>query len=134
LEAEIEVASERVDRKRVLIVDDDRLLAETLRVMIGDRAEVQVITNGPQAAALLEGGAHFDAVICDLGMPGVDGIALYERLRLRGSPLAGRFLLVTGGAFTDSASSFLERAPIPYLEKPFDSQQLGTVLAPFLAD
>ena len=126
---------EGAGRKRVLIVDDDRLLAETMRALIREQAEaeIQVVTSGPQAATLLESDGRFDAVICDLGMPGIDGIALYERLAKRGSPLAQRFLFVTGGVTTDSASSFLARAAIPCLQKPFDSRALGSALAPLLA-
>jgi len=125
-----------VGQKRILIVDDDRLVAETLRAMVvaqGD-VEVQVVTDAPQAAALLQTDPLLDAVICDLGMPGIDGITLYETLGRRGSPLARRFLLVTGGAVTDAASSFLASSPVPRLQKPFDSGQLQKVLAPLLAD
>lgn len=123
-------------RKRVLIVDDDRLVAESLRAMIAARADVdvQVVTDGPQAAALLQTEPRLDAVICDLGMPGIDGITLYEALGRRGSPLARRFLLVTGGAVTDAASRLLAASAVPYLEKPFDSSQLHKMLAPLLAD
>jgi CheY-like chemotaxis protein len=123
-------------RKRVLIVDDDRLLAETLRALIREQAEaeIQVVTSGLQAAKLLESDGRFDAIICDLGMPGIDGIALYERLAQRGSPLASRFLFVTGGVFAESTSTFLARASVPCLQKPFDSRTLGSVLAPLLAE
>ena len=126
---------EGAGRKRVLIVDDDRLLAETLRVLIREhaQAEIQVVTSGPAAAKLLETDVRFDAVICDLAMPGIDGIALYERLAHRGSPLARRFLFVTGGVTSESASTFLAHASVPCLQKPFDSRALGSALAPLLA-
>ncbi len=125
-----------MDRKRILIVDDDRLVAETLRAMVAAQADVdvQVMTDGPQAAALLQTEPRLDAVICDLEMPGIDGITLYETLGRRGSPLARRFLLVTGGAVTSAASKFLAAKAVPYLEKPFDSGQLRKMLAPLLAD
>ena len=125
-----------MDRKRILIVDDDRLVAETLRQMVAAQADVdvQVMTDGPQAAALLQTEPRLDAVICDLGMPGIDGITLYESLGRRGSPLARRFLLVTGGAVSDAASRFLAASAVPRLEKPFDSGQLQRMLAPLLAD
>jgi CheY-like chemotaxis protein len=123
-------------RKRILIVDDDRLVAETLRAMViaqGD-VDVQVVTDGPQAAALLQTDPRLDAVICDLAMPGIDGITLYETLGRRGSPLARRFLLVTGGAVTEEASSLLSASAVPCLTKPFDRGQLQKMLAPLLAD
>jgi len=130
------VEVEGAGRKRVLIVDDDRLLAETLRVLIREQAEaeIQVVTSGSQAAKLLDTDVSFDAVICDLAMPGIDGIALYEQLARRGSPLARRFLFVTGGVTSESASSFLARASVPCLQKPFDSRALGSALGPLLAE
>ena len=127
--------------RRVLIVDDDRLLAETLRMMIADFASsevgrgvaVEVETSGREAARLLEDPAsdRFDLIVCDLSMPGIDGISLYEALVARGSPLAERFVLVTGGAFTDGATAAIARHSVPCLQKPFDSAKLAETLRPF---
>ena len=127
---------------RVLVIDDDRLLAETLRMMIADFASmeiardvaVEVVTSGRDAARLLEGDADYDLVICDLSMPGVDGLTLYEGLLARGSPLARRFVLVTGGAFTPAATEAIARHALPYLQKPFDSQSLAAALRPVLSN
>jgi CheY-like chemotaxis protein len=122
-------------RRRILIVDDERLLAETLRAMIAAEsdAEVQIVTSGARAADLIATDGDFDAVICDLAMPGIDGVALYEEIRRRGSPLADRFVLMTGGTFTDATAAFLARTPIPRLDKPFESGQLHAALAELFA-
>jgi len=122
-------------KRRILIVDDDRLLAETLRAMIAAQtdADVRVVTSSARAASLLETDAAFDAVVCDLGMPGGDGISLHERLRERGSPVADRFLFMTGGTFSDAASAFLARTRVPCLSKPFESEQLHAALAALYA-
>jgi CheY-like chemotaxis protein len=129
----------------VLVIDDERLLAETLRMMIADVAafelgravDVSVLTSGREGARLLEAegpdAPAWDVVICDLSMPGVDGLSLYERLVARGSPLANRFILVTGGALTRSAADAIARHAMPCLQKPFDSQKLAATLRPFLA-
>jgi CheY-like chemotaxis protein len=129
--------------RRVLVVDDDRLLAETLRMMIADLAAfelgqeitVEVITSGREAQRILDAQAAdalaYDVVICDLSMPGVDGVTLYEGLVARGSPLARRFVLVTGGAFTPATAAAIERHALPYLQKPFDSAKLAETLRPF---
>jgi CheY-like chemotaxis protein len=129
--------------RRILIVDDDRLLAETLRMMIADFAAselafeiaVDVVTSGREAARVLESAdaAPFDLVVCDLSMPGVDGITLYEGLLARGSLLAQRFILVTGGAFTPAADAAIARHAVPCLQKPFDSAKLAETLRPFFA-
>src|SRR5579871_4005691 len=130
--------------RRILVVDDDRLLAETLRMMIADFAAfelghdiaVEVVTSGRDAQRILDAqvgdAVAYDVVICDLSMPGVDGITLYESLVARSSVLARRFLLVTGGAFTPAAAAAIERHALPYLQKPFDSAKLAESLRPFL--
>jgi CheY-like chemotaxis protein len=134
-------------RRRILIIDDDRLLAETLRAMIADFAEldvgldvdVDVLRDGRRALQRLAGGGHpggegdYDAVICDLGLPGVDGLALYERLVADGSPLARRFILVTGGAFTAAAEDAIARHALPVLAKPFSAEALAARLRPLVA-
>jgi CheY-like chemotaxis protein len=130
--------------RRILVIDDDRLLAETLRMMIADFAAfevgqdiaVEVVTSGREAARIFEaaadaGASDYDLVICDLSMPGVDGITLYESLVSRGSPLARRFVLVTGGAFTPAAAASIERHALPCLHKPFDSARLAETLRPY---
>jgi CheY-like chemotaxis protein len=128
--------------RRVLIVDDDQLLAETLRMMITDFAAsegglditVEVMTSGREAARILESAdaPSYDLVVCDLSMPAVDGISLYEGLVARKSPLAGRFVLVTGGAFTPAAAAAIARHTLPCLPKPFDSAKLAETIRPFL--
>lgn len=126
--------------KRILIVDDHRLLAETLRAMIfdfatsdGDRAvTVDAVTSGRRAAAMLESDEGYDLVLCDLAMPGVDGLTLYSSLVARGSALARRFVLVTGGAFTPATAEAIARHGVPYLTKPFDAPALATVLRSFV--
>jgi CheY-like chemotaxis protein len=126
---------------RVLIVDDDRLLADTLRMMIADFAAfelrreiaVEAIASGREAARLLADDAPYDVVVCDLSMPGVDGLAIYEGLVARRSPLARRFVLVTGGAFTPAASAAIARHALPCLHKPFDADDLASTLRPYFA-
>jgi CheY-like chemotaxis protein len=132
--------SAREASRRILVVDDDRLLAETLRAMIADFAQfdlrvdvsIEVTTSGRDAARRLEADERFDAVICDLGMPGVSGISLYATLVARHSPLVRRFVLVTGGVFSPADDAFLERHPLACLQKPFDAEQLATMLRPLL--
>jgi CheY-like chemotaxis protein len=71
----------------------------------------------------------FDALICDLMMPDVDGIAVYEAL-VEGDPeLAGRLAFLTGGAFTDRAAHFARTTAVPLVRKPASRQELLAVVA-----
>jgi PAS domain S-box-containing protein len=82
---------------RLLVVDDDRIVRETLAEELeAEGCVVLAAADGAAALALIEAGAAVDALVTDLAMPGLDGMALIEAARrLRpGLPC----LLVTGQA------------------------------------
>ena len=82
---------------RVLVVDDEPFVAETLRAFLEDEGmHVRVEPSGEAAVAALRSGAAFDACIMDLRLPGMDGDMAAQELH-RISP-ALRFLLHTGSA------------------------------------
>jgi DNA-binding NtrC family response regulator len=70
----------------------------------------------------------FDVVLCDLMMPDVSGMDLYERVAEARPELAARFVFVTGGAFTERARAFVDRVGLPVLEKPFALGDLSRLL------
>jgi PAS domain S-box-containing protein len=110
-------------RPQVLVVDDDPLVARSIVRAIGRGYEVVTATSGAEALQRLEGGP-FAAVVCDLMMPGMTGMELHARASEAAPEQAGRFLFVTGGAFTEAARQFLEASAAPRLEKPFDPRRL----------
>jgi CheY-like chemotaxis protein len=85
-------------RLRVLLVDDQVLV---LRATAGMLRELDVVTacNADQALARLEEGSHFDAMVSDVSMPGMNGAELYLRVRERFPYLADRFLLLSGDGY-----------------------------------
>ncbi|MGD2062936.1 MAG: response regulator, partial [Nitrospirota bacterium] len=59
---------------RVLVVDDEPFVAETLRAFLEDEGmQVHVETSGEAAVAAVRSGVAFDACIMDLRLPGMDG-------------------------------------------------------------
>jgi signal transduction histidine kinase/CheY-like chemotaxis protein len=108
---------------KILIVDDDRILAQTIARMLGHH-DVTVVTSGSAALTQLERGASFDVLLCDLMMPELTGIDLYERLERSHRELARRVIFITGGAFTAQARDFLQRTSNVCLEKPLNFEQL----------
>jgi PAS domain S-box-containing protein len=106
-------------RRRVLIVDDEVSIARALkRVLSG--YEIVVAADGHAALKLLEGGAQFDVVLCDLMMPGLSGEALHDEARRLNGGLAKRFVFMTGGALMPANAEFLKSSRCPVLLKPFD--------------
>ncbi|EAU66691.1 response regulator, partial [Stigmatella aurantiaca] len=73
-------------------------------------------------------------VLCDLMMPDLNGMDVYERVCESKPELAGRFIFITGGSFTPRAREFLETIPEQWIEKPFDEQQLHRVIEKALSN
>ncbi len=71
---------------------------------------------------------RFDVVLCDLMMPEMTGMELYARVCETLPDRAGRFLFMTGGAFTPASQAFAESAARPVLDKPLDLPRLERAL------
>jgi len=103
-----------------IIVDDEveiaKLVAEAL-VRKGYRADLAA--SGAEAQALIAAAGDYDAVICDLRMPDMDGPALFRWIGAHYPALVERMLFVTGDALGPAAGRFLAESGRPFLEKPF---------------
>jgi PAS domain S-box-containing protein len=116
-------------RLRVLVVDDEPLLLRTyVRMLAGDH---EVVAEEDPRAALrrVQQGEPFDAVLCDLMMPPLSGIDLYEQICALRPELEGRIGFLTGGAFTPRARDFVDAHPGRSLEKPFGPDELKALIA-----
>ena len=106
----------------LLIVEDDRQLREALTELLRQSGfEVDAFADGDQAFnALLS--RDYDLAIVDLGLPGMDGLALVRSLRrqLRGLPI----LVVTARDALEDRVSGLDAGADDYLVKPFEHQEL----------
>ena len=122
-----------IDRaKRVLVVDDEPLVASAARRLLARSHEVQVAHCGRSALVLLEN-ARFDAVLCDLMMPNMTGIELHARLSQSQPQLAARMVFLTGGVFDDEAERFLAANARWCMGKPFDPRALVALVAERIA-
>jgi CheY-like chemotaxis protein len=102
----------------ILVVEDEPALRRTvLRILGGQGYEVVLAERGEDALARIELGQPIDLVICDLHLPSMDGLALYQRLRAYG--FTGRFMLTSGVAAEDVPRNPGLPAGIPFLQKPW---------------
>ncbi len=116
-------------RKRVLVVDDERMVGESLARTLTDLADVTVLTEASEVVRRFAQGERWDVVLCDLLMPEMSGIDLY-RETLRVAPEAApSIVFMTAGAFTPHAQAFIESVNNACLEKPFDIGKLRSVVA-----
>jgi DNA-binding NtrC family response regulator len=106
---------------RVLIVDDELLLAQSLRRILADDFEVTVTAAPTMALAWLTSGDHwYDVILCDVMMPGMHGVELHDRVSRVVPELAARFIFMTGGILVPEVQALLDRTPCIVIAKPFD--------------
>ena len=115
-------------RARILIVDDERAMRTTLAALLSDRYDVLTADSGASAIGTLKSDPAFDAVLCDLMMPGVSGVDVYAWIQAEAPELAQKVVFMTGGAFTPRARDLLDRVPNRHVEKPFELAELSAAL------
>ncbi len=114
--------------QRVLIVDDEpQLVAFSKRCLTG-RCDAVTATDPREALERLGQGEDFDLILCDVMMPRLSGIDLFERVTAERPELAERFVFMSGGAFTPRAQEFMEAKGRARLDKPFTPTQLRALV------
>jgi len=113
-------------RPRVLIVDDQLSMAEMVADALRERGYETVPTASSGEAARLSREEHFDALITDLRMPEVDGLALLE-ISKRAAP-ERPVMIMTAYSAVDSAIESIRRGAYHYLTKPFKVDELSLFL------
>jgi two-component system response regulator HydG len=111
---------------RVMLVDDDRDMCETLsRWLVRRGFAVAWRTSAPEALALLDG-EDFDVVVTDLNMDGMDGLALCERATaLRpGLPV----IVTTAFGTAEIQVAATAAGAYDFMTKPFDLEALRLAL------
>jgi signal transduction histidine kinase/ActR/RegA family two-component response regulator len=113
---------------RVLVVDDERLLQSSIRRILERYHDVVVASSGHRALEIL---AHdtFDVVLCDLIMPGMTGMQLYQTVRAIKPEQAARFVFVTGGTSSAEARDFLLSVDNPRAYKPVSADEIVALVA-----
>lgn len=112
---------------RVLVVEDEVLLARALANELSRAHDVTVAANATEALEALAKNP-FDVILCDVRMPGMSGEALYEMVRSDRPKLALRFVFMTGVGFGADFERFLSESGRPILEKPFSVEDALAII------
>ena len=113
--------------KRVLVVDDERDIAESLAELLASAYQVSVAFDGAEALRLLRADT-VDAVVLDLMMPVMSGEALMEELRGHGI----RVPVIFASAATDLPQRCERSGAVDFIAKPFNFSLLKRKLAQVL--
>jgi two-component system, cell cycle sensor histidine kinase and response regulator CckA len=111
-------------RARALVVDDEPLVTAAIRQTLEPDADVVTVTSGRDAIDLLLRDQRFDVILCDLMMPDIAGMDVYDAIRRARPGVEERFVLMTGGAFTSRARDFVAAVPNRCLDKPIDPDEI----------
>jgi CheY-like chemotaxis protein len=109
---------------RVLVVDDDPEVLRAFRRVLQGEHEILTARDGSEALRVVLGGARVDAIICDIGMPKLDGPAFFSELFELRPQLMPRVVFCTGGIPNEKTQRFLERLQAPLLFKPVAAADL----------
>jgi two-component system OmpR family response regulator len=102
---------------RILVVEDDALLAEGLKSVLTRAGHVVELATTGRHADILLGDEEFDLVVLDVGLPDIDGFEVLRRLRQRHS--ATNVLVLTARDAVEDRVRGLDLGADDYLTKPF---------------
>jgi len=119
-------------RSRILLVDDEESIRRLLSRMLESAYDVEIAADAESAIRLMrEPDAHYDLLISDLNMPGMDGLALIREARRINATLSA--IVITGYSSESTAIEALNLGVAGYLTKPFGTTQVLSAAAKALA-
>jgi two-component system, LuxR family, response regulator DctR len=117
-----------VQNANVFIVDDDASVRDALAWLLRSRRlPSQSFPGGEEFEAMLDAGFSADEPCClllDVRMPGMSGLALFDRVVARGLAEAMPVIFLTGHADVPTAVDMVKRGAFDFCEKPFSDNAL----------
>jgi DNA-binding NtrC family response regulator len=113
----------------VLVVDDEAPLRRILeRLLVRDGYRVISAGDGETAYQMLAS-EQADAILLDINLPAMSGLALYLAIINRWPVLEGRIALMSGDADTEDVAAWIEHHHCVVLRKPFDVKDVSRWVA-----
>ena len=106
------------------MVDDEIEIAQLIREMLFD-FEVTIAEHGERALEIWAD-VDFDVVVCDLMMPRISGVEVYQQVKNVGDGREKRMLFITGGAFTPATIDFSRRPRHPMAPKAVQPHRIAS--------
>jgi len=112
-------------RHKILIVDDDRLLQNSLRNILTERYEIVIAGSGEEAIRIMARNP-VDLVLLDIRLPGMDGLETLDALR--GISRETVVIMMTAYEDIKSVVTSMKRGAFDYLVKPLDIDELDVII------
>jgi len=107
---------------KILVIDDERSIRNTLKdILEYEKYQVDVAEDGNAGLDLLKKN-EYDIVLCDIKMPGIDGIEVLEKIQENGfdTPI----VMISGHGNIDTAVESIKKGAYDFIEKPLDLNRL----------
>lgn len=107
---------------RILVIDDERSIRNSLKEILEyEKYEVDLAEDGNQGIELIQKN-EYDIILCDIKMPGMDGIEALERIQVS-SPDAP-VVMISGHGNIDTAVESIKKGAYDFIEKPLDLNRM----------
>ncbi|MHB9130158.1 MAG: HD domain-containing phosphohydrolase [Armatimonadota bacterium] len=114
-----------MSQQKVLVVDDERGVRESIRMLLKDQFDVTLAVNGRDAITKLAE-VNPDIVLLDLRMPDMSGIEVLQNVKAKDPHI--EVILVTAYATVDTARKALRLGAFDYITKPFNPHELEGIV------
>ena len=102
---------------KVLIVDDDEVMLSTLELAFLEGPYTVTTVNNPFKAYQMVENMHFDVVVCDIVMPGMDGLTLLEKIKNYNGMI--QVIMITAEITVNNAIKAFRKGAVDIFFKPF---------------
>ena len=107
---------------KILVIDDERSIRNTLKdILEYEKYDVDLAEDGNKGLEMIRSG-EYDVVLCDIKMPGLDGIEVLERVVVLAPDTP--VVMISGHGNIDTAVDSIKKGAFDYIEKPLDLNRL----------
>jgi two-component system NtrC family sensor kinase len=110
-------------RKGLIIDDEVRIIDMLSKYFEAEGCITEMVSDGELALKKLDG-ASYDFILCDIKMPGMDGMTFYQKLKEGNSSYLSKIIFTTGDVVNPDTQEFLKSIKNPVLSKPFDLENI----------
>lgn len=122
--------------KKILLVDDSatmrKIIMKTIRMADVGVEEIKEAGNGEEALEQLSQGI-VDVMLCDVNMPGMNGLELVKKVRENDAYASMKILMVSTESADDLIENVKKDGANDYVTKPFTPEKISAKLAPLLS-
>ncbi len=107
---------------KILVIDDEKSIRSSLRdILEYEKYSVEEAEDGVEAIKMIKGG-NYDAVLCDIKMPKMDGIEVLDKIISEGYDFP--VVMISGHGNIDTAVDAIKKGAFDYISKPLDLNRL----------